>query len=190
MASDIIDKAISVGNFDDHTKSMLKPCSTLTIPLNGRGGYTSNLPIRLAQEFGVSKSVAARLSGAYGGHAAEICRIAMREKHLNDLLVPGHPYIKAEVVFSGIQLFYFIYHVIKYLKELILVRYEWARRAEDIIARRTRLAFLNKVDALKAIPTVVEIMGNELNWTASHRKDEIKRCNEFLDHFGGPVPKT
>ena len=91
------------------------------------------------------------------------------KRRLGDFMLSGHPYVKAEVVYA--------------------VRYEWARRAEDIIARRTRLAFLNKVDAINAIPIVVDLMGEELNWSTSRKKEEINRCTEFMTHFGGPVPK-
>ena len=58
-----------------------------------------------------------------------------------------------------------------------------------MIANRTRLAFLNKTDALKAIPVVVELMGEELRWSMARRKEEVIRCTKFMEHFGGPVPK-
>ena len=37
-------------------------------------------------------------------------------------------------------------------KVIYAVRHEWARTADDIIARRTRLAFLNKDAAIAVIP--------------------------------------
>lgn len=46
------------------------------------------------------------------------------------------------------------------------VRVEYARRALDVIARRTRLAFLNVQAAAEVLPKVVEIMGRELGWSA------------------------
>lgn len=45
------------------------------------------------------------------------------------------PYLDAEVIYAA--------------------RYEWAVKADDIIARRTRLAFLNKDAAIAAIPRCV-----------------------------------
>ena len=96
MASDLIDKVLAVTKAGENHGSSLKACSTLKIPLNGREGYSSNLPIRLAQEYGVSKAVAGRLSTAYGGHAPEVCRIAAEDprKKLGEPLIPGHPYIR------------------------------------------------------------------------------------------------
>ena len=67
------------------------------------------------------------------------------------------------------------------------MRNEWAQHAEDVIANRMRLAYLNKTDALKAIPLVVELMGDELKWSSSQRKEEISRCTKFMEHFGGPT---
>ena len=59
---------------------------------------------------------------------------------------------------------------------------------DDVIARRTRLAFLNKEAAIKAIPKVVNLMGNELKWDPEKRKQESKKCIEYLHHFGGKIP--
>ena len=170
MASDLIDKALSVGNIDQSTVEATKSCSTLTIPLNGKVGFSNNLTLRLCQEFKISFAVAKHLASAFGGHASEVCRIALNEptRRLQDQIIASQPYIRAEVVFS--------------------VRHEFARHAEDIIARRMRLAFLNKVDALRSIPVVVEIMGDELKWSASTRRKEIERCTKYLEHFGGPEP--
>jgi glycerol-3-phosphate dehydrogenase len=85
------------------------------------------------------------------------------------LLTPGFPFIEAEVVYS--------------------VRHEFAVHAEDIISRRTRLAFINKEAALKAIPRVVELMANELGWDAYKQDEEIRRCEVYMEHFGGKVPQ-
>ena len=51
-------------------------------------------------------------------------------------------------------------------------RYEWAVQADDMIARRTRLAFLNKDKAIAAIPRVVELMAKELKWDVAKQKSE------------------
>lgn len=136
-------------------------------------GYTPNLEIRLIQDYDISLSVAKRLAKAYGGRAREVLDIA-REMSSGDkdlyekLVIPGHPYLEAEVVFS--------------------VRHDWACHAEDFIARRSRLAFLNKGAALAAIPRVVEIMAKELHWDTAQQKEEVRRCIEFMRHMGGTSP--
>ena len=71
---------------------------------------------------------------------------------------------------------------------LITNRYDWAVHAEDFIARRTRLPFLNKAAATEAVPIVVKLMAKELKWDRRRQKEEENRCYEFLKSFGGPQP--
>jgi len=81
----------------------------------------------------------------------------------------GYPYLDAEVVYA--------------------VRYEHAQTAADILCRRTRLAFLNSNAAHLTVDKVVNLMGDELNWTPERRKAEAKACHKVLDKdFLGPVP--
>jgi len=47
---------------------------------------------------------------------------------------------------------------------------EYACRATDVLARRTRLAFLNVHAAEEALPRVIEIMARELGWSAQKQK--------------------
>jgi hypothetical protein len=149
-------------------------------------GYSKLLPIRLIQQYRISNSVAERLPRAYGGRASEVLDIA-RELALNKLhngssnpqsqdeddlvldvlLAPGFPYIEAEVVFAA--------------------RHEHAVHAEDILARRTRLAFLDKQKSIRVLPRIIELMSHELEWTADQRHKETVRCVQYLRSFGGPI---
>ena len=63
-------------------------------------------------------------------------------------------------------------------------RYEYAQTAVDVIARRTRLSFLNAQAALIALPTVVDILGEELHWDKKRKEDEIERATRFLVSMG------
>jgi glycerol-3-phosphate dehydrogenase len=157
--------------------------------------------IRLIQQYDLSPRVAKRLTRAYGGRAEDVVKIAReldeakkRAQKIGDfgqstylkggndlidveddadetfagaeaLLVPGYPFIEAEVVFAA--------------------RHDWAVRAEDVLARRTRLAFLNKDAAVRAIPKVVRLMAVELGWDYETQKGEMRRCAEYFRHFGG-----
>ncbi len=47
---------------------------------------------------------------------------------------------------------------------------EYARTAVDILARRTRLSFLNVVAAEEALPNIIQIMAKELNWNEQKQK--------------------
>lgn len=192
MAQDLVDKLLAVtpsllGNVGaqadaadreiEQAQSAVKiqPCSTLDIALHGKQGFSTNLPIRLSQEFGLSKSVAQQLATRYGGNARQVCVLARDEKgppHMADLgqpLVPGHGYLRAEVVYAA--------------------RNEWALRAEDVVARRLRLAFVNKSDAQRAVRPIVDLMAKELKWNAARCQREVELCETFLEHFGGPVER-
>lgn len=119
----------------------------------------------------LSYDVALHLSNSYGGRADDVCRIAregLTEYDRVKKISPGYPYLEAEVTYCA--------------------RYEWARRADDILARRTRLAFLNKDAAVAAIPKVVKLLGDELKWNEAQRAQEEITCFEYLQYFGGPKP--
>lgn len=66
------------------------------------------------------------------------------------------------------------------------VRHEYAQTAVDVIARRTRLSFLNAQAALTALPRVVELMSAELNWSLSRRRQELASATNFLVSMGLP----
>jgi glycerol-3-phosphate dehydrogenase len=128
------------------------------------------LHIRLVQKYDVGSTIAKRLAAAYGGRAHDVIAIAksMGPDGLERILVPNFPILEAEVIFAA--------------------RHEWAVHPEDVLARRTRLAFVNKAAAVSAIPKVVELMGNELQWTKAQRQAELQRCVEYMRTFGGPTP--
>ena len=47
---------------------------------------------------------------------------------------------------------------------------EYACTAVDVLARRTRLAFLNVQAAHEALPKIVDIMAAELGWDKNRKK--------------------
>ena len=47
---------------------------------------------------------------------------------------------------------------------------EYACRAIDVLARRTRLAFTDVHAAREALPRIVDIMGEELGWNEQRKK--------------------
>jgi len=61
---------------------------------------------------------------------------------------------------------------------------EYARTAIDVLARRTRLSFLNVVAADEALPTIIQIMASELNWNEQKQKVRrmisIRHASRFL----------
>ena len=63
-------------------------------------------------------------------------------------------------------------------------RREYAATAVDVIARRTRLSFLNSEAALEALPTVIDIMSKELGWDRERQDKEFRDATKFLTSMG------
>lgn len=64
------------------------------------------------------------------------------------------------------------------------VRHEYALTAVDVLARRTRLSFLNARSALDALPRIVDIMAEEFGWSYRERKKQISKAVQFLGSMG------
>lgn len=166
MAQEAVDKVVSIGVFENRR---LRKCSTLSKQLYGAAGYSANLSIRLIQEYNIDSEVAMRLAQAYGGRAHEVLRVASERAGGLQRIASGFPYIEAEVRYG--------------------IRFEWAEKPADVLARRTRLAFLNRDAAVGALPRVLQIFQEELGWTEETARVEKKLFFEFIDQFGGPVPQ-
>lgn len=163
MAQETVDRAIEVFN--------LKPksgCVTETTMLLGSEGYSNTMFIRLIQEFGMDTEVAMHLANSYGDRAWIVSSIDdptnMSWPTYGKRISPNYPYIEAEVRYA--------------------VRQEYACTAVDVLARRTRLAFLNAEAALQALPRVIEIMAEELKWDKARQKQEYKNTVKFLYTMG------
>jgi len=55
-----------------------------------------------------------------------------------------------------------------------------------VISRRLRLSFLNAQAALEALPSVVDIMAEELHWNAARKQQEMVQTTRFLQSMGLP----
>ena len=58
--------------------------------------------------------------------------------------------------------------------------YEYARTAVDVLARRTRLSFLNAHAAEEALPRILALMQGELKWSKERLEKEKKEALEML----------
>lgn len=110
-------------------------CVTESTLLIGGEGYTADLPKQLQKEFSIPSDIAHHLARAYGDRARVVAEIGKWER-----LAKGFPYIQAEVIYA--------------------VQYEYACTPEDILQRRTHLAFLDQSAAESALPVVTDLMRN------------------------------
>ncbi|ORZ25687.1 FAD dependent oxidoreductase-domain-containing protein [Absidia repens] len=163
MAMETVDKAIEV--FD------LKPtdvCHTDKVMLLGSKGFSSTMFIRLVQEFGMDTEVANHLGNSYGSRAWAVGAIedptTISWPTYGNRIAPNYPYVESEVRYA--------------------VRQEYACTAVDVLARRTRLAFLNAEAALQSLPRVIEIMTEELKWDKARQTEEYEKAATFLVTMG------
>ncbi|KAJ3150024.1 mitochondrial glycerol-3-phosphate dehydrogenase [Geranomyces michiganensis] len=163
MAAETIDRAVQV--FDLKPTG---PCITEDVLLLGSHNWSKNMFIKLVQHFGIELEVAQHLTTSYGDRAWAVASLASRTEErwpvFGKHLAAGYPYIEAEVRYA--------------------VQREYACTAVDVIARRTRLAFLNAEAALESLPRVIDIMAQELGWSDARKKQEMKDGREFLKYMG------
>lgn len=158
MAEETVDAAIASCNLKPTTNG-----TTLGLFLEGGHTWTPTSFIKLVQNYGLETEVAIHLSNTYGDKAdnvAELCSpTGQRWPVIGKRLHQEFPYIEAEVRYAC---------------------REYARTSVDVLARRTRMSFLNVLAADEALPRIVEIMGEELKWTKQQCLDEIAHGKEFL----------
>jgi glycerol-3-phosphate dehydrogenase len=176
MAEDAVDAALGL----NASLAPSSACQTETMQLLGtdRGGLICHknfdkVVVTLREKYDMDKLVAKHLMHNYGTRALIVADIA-REYASNDSgqgvrylkLYSKYPMLEAEVVFA--------------------CRSEWACTAVDVLARRTRLAFLDSHAAEKALPRVLDIMQKELGWSGRRKEQERKSALAFLETMSMP----
>jgi len=158
MAQDVVDKV---------TKT---PCDTLNVSLFGAEGYSDSLATQVQEKYPqLDMDVCEHLVSTYGGRVWEVCNIMDRQKEkgnksLHRRLVENYPYIEAEVIYAT---------------------HEYACNVEDILSRRTRLAYLNREAALEALPRVAELLQDELQWTTQVTQEQVQAAQAYVASYGG-----
>ncbi|GMH99362.1 hypothetical protein TrVE_jg13345 [Triparma verrucosa] len=177
MAEDTVDKVIEVEPKVKDGKK-IRECITLGRGIIGAdrsgvvaGGKFDRINITLRDEYHLPKDVAKHLVANYGTRALQIAELCQpggtiyypsvcNTKYGANRLHRKYAILEAEVVFA--------------------VRHEYAFSAQDVLARRTRLAFIDSDAAEEVIERVVELMGNELKWGSWRRKQEVNEFRRWL----------
>ena len=143
-------------------------CQTHQVRLIGAHGYSQTLFINLIQHFGVETDVAKHLVESYGDRAWTVAALSSpTEKRFptrGTRIAELYPFVDGEVRYA--------------------VRHEYAQTPVDVLARRTRLAFLNAQAALESLPKVIDLMAEELNWDQKRKDREWKDTVQFLASMG------
>ncbi|MFN0107649.1 MAG: glycerol-3-phosphate dehydrogenase [Blastocatellia bacterium] len=115
---------------------------------------------QIADHYNLPAEITRHLVLSYGSNFDALVRLMLDDEQLRERLVPGLPYVKAEIVYA--------------------VRHEMAVSLPDAMTRRTRLAMLAGAAALDCAPAAAELMANELGWNA---EEQAKQIESFADEL-------
>lgn len=157
MAVDAINTAIE--------SCLLEPQSDVSVSsnllLDGAENFCCMLPLDLVQAYDLPMDVAQHLAESYGSNAPLLlCPSYCPQPSSRQRLHPQFPYIQAEVIYA--------------------CQREYACHVVDVIARRLRVAFVDAVAAQEMLPTVLEIMSEELGWDQQRQLKEMRMARKFL----------
>lgn len=128
-------------------------------PIIGTQRYSAGFLGGMQRRYHLDADVAAHLGQSYGARMEGVC--ALMEAGHGRTLATGHPYVEAEVLWA--------------------VREEFAQTVMDVLARRTRLAFLDRAAARLAMGHIANLMAVELGWSETRRATELAVTGTLLD---------
>jgi len=151
MAQDVIDLGAK------ELRGEVKKSATDKLPIVGADGYgalVQQVPL-IARESGLSETTVIHLLNRYGSLISEILGLIEADSTLSQLLSPELPYIRAEIHYAA--------------------SHEGARSIEDVVSRRTRLAFEAHDGADLLLEAIADIIAPILNWDSPTRAESIKQ---------------
>ena len=160
MAVHAVNRAVAAGGLPVRSGSQ-----TRSTPLAGAAGYRPDAA-GLQHRHGLPADVARHLDASFGDRAAQVGALA--ETGYGARLATRYPYLEAEVVYA--------------------TRHEAACTVDDVLSRRTRLAFLDSAAALAAVPRVAALLADELGWSASERRRQEASAAATLQAACAAIP--
>ena len=154
MGKDVIDLA------GVELRRIVADSVTNKVPIVGADGYFALVQQvdRIAEESGLSPESVRHLLNRYGSLISEILELIKHDPKLAKLVTKDLPYLKAEIYYAA--------------------SHEGARSIDDVLSRRTRLAFEAPNSAMDLVDDVAAIIAPVLGWTAKQKKDSI---NAYFD---------
>ena len=149
MGRDVIDLAIN------ELRKLSPESVTEKLPLIGADGYFALVqqiePI--ADESGLDSQTVTHLLNRYGSLISEILDLIKADPSLAKKVDANLPYLKAEIYYA--------------------VSHEGARTVDDVISRRTRIAFEAHNQGLDLADAIAEIIAPVLGWSAKERRASV-----------------
>jgi glycerol-3-phosphate dehydrogenase len=156
MAEDAVDEAIN------HLRKLVPDSVTETLAIIGAEGYSvlmNQIP-RLADNFKLSEPTVEHLLNRYGSLIEEVLAPCASQPELLNPVIQGLPYIGAEIVYA--------------------VTHEGALSIDDILSRRTRIAFEAKDQGLGVTNMVADLIAPHLAWKKADKTASIKEYESLI----------
>jgi glycerol-3-phosphate dehydrogenase len=149
MGKDAIDVAVT-----DLRRIVNQSC-TEKLPLVGADGYFGLVQQtgQIAAQYGLDEKTVTHLLNRYGSLMSEVLDLIVEDKKLAQPLTAGLPYLKAEIVYA--------------------VTHEGAMTVDDVISRRTRLAFEAPNAGVDLVESIATLIAPYLGWGAREKKASI-----------------
>lgn len=127
----------------------------------GRRGSTRRLRLFGAQDSLPEPATDSdtHLWSRYGSSADEIRALIAFDPALEEPLVAGLPYLKAEAVYAA--------------------RHEMATTLSDVLMRRTRAHLFDRSASLEAAPATAQLLAGELGWDATETEQQITNYRQL-----------
>ncbi|MDA2963133.1 MAG: glycerol-3-phosphate dehydrogenase/oxidase [Actinomycetota bacterium] len=157
MGKDVIDLAVN------ELRKIIPESVTDKLPLIGADGYFALIQQveSISSESGLDIETIRHLLNRYGSMISEILDLIRQEPALAKKLTADLPYIKAEIYYAA--------------------SHEGARTVEDVISRRTHIAFEANNGGIDLADAVAEIIAPVLGWSAMERKASVSSYESLVD---------
>ncbi|MDO8646759.1 MAG: glycerol-3-phosphate dehydrogenase/oxidase [Candidatus Planktophila sp.] len=157
MGKDVIDLAAI------ELRRLIPESVTDRLPLVGADGYFALVQQvdRLAEESGLSAESITHLLNRYGSMISEVLELIKENPALGKKLSPDLPYIRAEIYYAA--------------------SHEGAQSIDDVISRRTRIAFEAHNHGLYLVEAISEIIAPVLGWSTKERKSSVAAYESLVE---------
>ena len=162
MARDLVDVAAADLPF------AVPPSRTEEVLLVGAEGFAARWESRLVDgaALGVAEAQIGRLLRRYGADVAEVFDAAAADPHSMEPIHPDAPVLRAEIQYAA--------------------SHEGALRLEDVLLRRTRLAFVTRDGARSVAADVAGIVAPLLGWDEQRSREEVEAFLEVSPRVPAP----
>lgn len=160
MGKDAVDLAVT------DLRRVVNSSCTEKLPLVGADGYyaLTQQSAQIAAQYGIDEKSVIHLLNRYGSLISEVLELITEDKKLAKPLAEGLPYLKAEIVYAA--------------------THEGAMSVDDVISRRTRLAFEAPQAGINLVDDIAALIAPVLGWGAKEKKASI---TEYTSHVAAEV---